>query len=199
MSGMEPDFYATPDNNSLHLMTRYFMAYPEDAGNVILTIKSGIRDMRTFTMDCSPDAVREFVERANAILDGKKKIDIFGCGRVDENVPIEDTVGALAELVKEDKIGGTQLSEVSANTIRRAAKVAKINMVEAEISLWAMDVFENGVAKTCGDLGIPMVTHTPLGAGMLTGQIKSLDDMPAMTTTDSSRVFSRRTSRQTCS
>lgn len=182
------DFYGTPDNNSLHLMNRYFTAYPEDAEKVVLTIKSGIKDMRTFTMDCSPEAVREFVERANVILDGKKKIDIFGCGRVDKNVPIEDTVVALAELMKEGKIGGIQLSEVSANTIRRAAKVAKIDMVEAEISLWATDVFENGVAETCGELGIPMIAHTPLGAGMLTGQIKSLDDMPA---NDYHRFFPR--------
>lgn len=117
------------------------------------------------------------MERANATYSQREeKIDVFGCGRVDKNVPIEDTVGALAELVKEGKIGGIQLSEVSANTIRRAAKVAKI-MVEAETSSWLMDVFQNGVAKTCGELGIPMVAHTPLGAGMLTGQIKSLDDI----------------------
>ncbi|KAJ5721306.1 aldo/keto reductase [Penicillium malachiteum] len=173
------DFYGTPDNNSLHLMNRYFTAYPEDAEKVVLTIKSGIVDMRTFTMDCSPTAMRNFVDRANTILDGKKKIDIFGCGRVDKNVPIEETVDALAELVHEGKIGGIQLSEVSADTIRRAAKVTKIDMVEAEISLWSRDVFQNGVAETCAELGITMVAHTPLGAGMLTGHIKSVDDMPA--------------------
>lgn len=160
-------------------MNRYFTTYPENADKVVLTIKSGIKDMRTFTMDrCSPETIRDFVERANAILDGKKKIDIFGCGRVDKNVLIED-IGALAELVKEGKIGGIQLSEVSANTIRRAGKVANIDMVEALIILWATDVFENGVAEACGELGIPMVSHTPLGGGMLTGQIKSLADMPA--------------------
>ncbi|KAJ5701736.1 aldo/keto reductase [Penicillium malachiteum] len=156
------DFYGTPDNNSLHLMTRYFTAYPEDAEKVVLTIKSGI-----------------FVDDANKILDGKKKIDIFGCGRVDKEVRIEETVVALAQLVHEGKIGGIQLSEVSADTIRRAAKVTKIDMVEAEISLWSRDVFQNGVAETCAELGITMVAHTPLGAGMLTGKIKSVDDMPA--------------------
>jgi pyridoxine 4-dehydrogenase len=66
-------------------MNGYFTAYPEDADTVVLTIKSGINDMRTFTMDCSPEAIRDFVERANAILDGKKKIDTIGCGRVDKN------------------------------------------------------------------------------------------------------------------
>ncbi|KAJ5646474.1 aldo/keto reductase [Penicillium lividum] len=182
------DFYGTPESNSLHLMNRYFTRYPEDAEKVVLTIKSGIVDMRTFQMDGSPAAVRNFVDRANKILDGKKKIDIFGCGRVDKNTPIEETVGCLAELVSEGKIGGMQLSDVGSDTIRRAAKVTKIDMVEAEISLWATDVFENGVAETCAELGIVMVAHTPLGAGMLTGQIKSLDDMPA---NDYHRFFPR--------
>lgn len=172
------DFYGTPANNSLHLINRYFAAYPEDADKVVLCIESGVADMKTFKMNCTPSGIREFVENANKVLAGKKKIDVFGCGRVDKNVPIEDTVETLAELVKEGKIGGIQLSEVNAETIRRAAKVAKIDVVEAEVSLWATEIFENGVAETCGELGITVVAHTPLGAGMLTGQIKSLDDMP---------------------
>ncbi|KAJ5923450.1 aldo/keto reductase [Penicillium verhagenii] len=162
------DFYGTPDSNSLHLMSRYFTTYPEDAEKVVLTIKA-------VSPTCAPS-------------EWTKKIDVFGCGRVDPKVPIEETVGALAELVKEGKIGAIQLSEVSSDTIRRAAKITKIDMVEAEISLWATDVFENGVAETCAELGIVMVAHTPLGAGMLTGQIKSLDDMPA---NDYHRFFPR--------
>ncbi|KAJ6095541.1 hypothetical protein N7486_006287 [Penicillium sp. IBT 16267x] len=158
---------------------RCFTAYPEDAEKVVLTIKSGVVDMRAFTMDGSPEAVRNFVDHASQILDGKRKIDIFGCGRVEKNISIEETVGALAELVKEGEIGGIQLREVSSDTIRRAAKVTMIDMVEAEISLWATDVIENGVAETCAQLGITMVAYTPLGDGMLTGQIKSLDDLPA--------------------
>ncbi|KAJ5980289.1 aldo/keto reductase [Penicillium waksmanii] len=146
------DFYGTPDHNLLHLMNRYFTRYPEDAEKVVLTVKSGIVGMRTFTMDGSPVGVRNFVDQ---------------------------TVGALSEMVKEGKIGGIQLSEVGSTTIRRASAVASIDMVEAEIGLWATDVFENDVAQTSAELGIPMVAHTPLGAGMLTGQIKSLDDIPA--------------------
>ncbi|KAI7969204.1 hypothetical protein EIK77_006109 [Talaromyces pinophilus] len=172
------DFYGTPDNNSLHLMNRYFSAYPEDADKVVLCIKSGIKDMRTFTMDCSPEALRASVDNALEVLDGKKKIDIFGCARTDPAVPVEESIKALAEMKAEGKIGGIQLSEVRVETIRRAAAVAKIDMVEAEISLWATDVFENGVAAICGELGIVLVAHTPLGAGMLTGQFKSLDDVP---------------------
>lgn len=172
------DFYGTPENNSLHLIARYFIMYPEDADKVVLCIKSGVVDMKTFKMDSSPEAVYRYVENANLILGGAKKIDIFGMGRQDKVTPIEETVKALEDCVKKGLIGGIQLSEVSASSIRRASAVAKIDMFEAEISLWATDVFENNVAKTCGELGIVMVAHTPLGAGMLTGQIKSLDDLP---------------------
>ena len=171
------DFYGTPDNNSLHLLHRYFSRYPEDAEKVVLSVKSGIVDMRSLKMDSSPAAVRQSVDRANAILGGAKTIDLFGPGRVDPNTPIEDTVATLKELVAEGKIRGIQLSEVSAETIKRANAVARVDMVEAEISLWATDVFDNGVAQACADLDIVMEAHTPLGAGMLTGKIKSLDDM----------------------
>lgn len=182
------DFYGTPDNNSLHLMNRYFTAFPEDADKVVLSIKSGVVSMKTFTMDCSPAGLRGFVDNALKILDGKKKIDIFGCARVDPNVPVEESIKALAELKEEGKIGGIQLSEVKAETIRRAASVAKIDMLEAEVSLWATDVFRNGVAETCAELGIPIIAHTPLGAGMLTGTIKSPDDLAAH---DHHRLFPR--------
>ncbi|KAI0878962.1 putative aldo/keto reductase [Hypoxylon argillaceum] len=171
------DFYGTPTNNSLHLLARYFTAYPEDADKVVICIKSGVADMRTFTMDSSPDSVRKFVANANNILGGKKKIDIFGMGRVDQNVPLQDTIEALAQLVSDGAIGGIQLSEVGSDTIRRAASIAKIDMVEAEVSLWAPEILSNGVAATCDELNIPIVAHTPLGAGMLTGNIKSVDDM----------------------
>ncbi|OJJ77848.1 hypothetical protein ASPBRDRAFT_37081 [Aspergillus brasiliensis CBS 101740] len=182
------DFYGTPNNNSLHLMNRYFTAYPEDADKVVLSIKSGLVSMQTYTMDCSPAGLRGFVDNALKILDGKKKIDIFGCARVDPNVSVEESIKALAELKQEGKIGGIQLSEVKAETIRRAASVAKIDMLEVEVSIWATDVFHNGVAETCGELSIPIIAHTPLGAGMLTGMIKSPDDLAAK---DHHRFFPR--------
>ncbi|KAK6820187.1 hypothetical protein RU639_007486 [Aspergillus parasiticus] len=172
------DFYGLPNNNSLHLMNRYFTAYPEDAEKVVFTVKSGLVDMKTFTMDGSRNGLRAFADNALKILDGKKKIDIFGLGRVDPNVPIEESVKALAELREEGKIGGIQLSEVRADTIRRAARVTKIDMVEAEVSLWSREVFENGVAEVCAENDIVLVAHTPLGAGMLTGSIKTVDDLP---------------------
>lgn len=173
------DFYGTPDNNSLHLAARYFAKYPEDADKVILCIKSGIVSMQTLTIDGSPKKVQEWVANANKILNGHKKIDVFGICRLDRNVPIEDTVRALSELVEAGEIGGIQLTEVGEASIRRAAAVAKIALVEEEASLWTPEVFENGIAAACGELGIPLVAHTPLGAGMLTGNIKTVADLPA--------------------
>lgn len=172
------DFYGTPDSNSLHLMARYFAAYPEDADKVVLCVKSGMADMRTLSIDGSPKKVREWVSNANKILSGRKKIDVFGICRVDPNVPIEHTVRALAELVEAGEIGGIQLTEVGEASIRRGAATARIALVEDEASLWTPEVFENGVATACGELGIPLVAHTPLGAGMLTGNIKKVADLP---------------------
>ncbi|KAI1496394.1 putative aldo/keto reductase [Biscogniauxia marginata] len=182
------DFYGLPSANSLHLLKRYFTAYPEDAEKVVLCIKSGIADMKTFRPDASPAGLRASVETANSILAGTKKIDVFGMARVDPQVPVEESVRALAALVSEGATGGIQLSEVGADTIRRAARVARIDMVEAEVSLWADEILSNGVAAACAELGIPIVAHTPLGAGVLAGHIRSPDDLPA---NDYHRFFPR--------
>lgn len=175
------DFYGTPENNSLHLINRYLTAHPEDADKFVLCIKSGLRDHATYKMDCSPAGLREFALRALNILNGTmSKIDIFGLSRVDPNIPVEESVKALAELRDEGKIGGIQLTEVRAETIRRAASVTKIDMVEAEISLWSTEVFSNGVVEACAEHGIVLVAHTPLGGGILTGKYESWDDLPPM-------------------
>jgi len=175
------DFYGTPEANSLHLVNRYFTKFPEDAKKVVLCIKSCflMSGGGSFSIDCSAEGTRKSLDNANKILDGKKFIDIFGPARVDPKVPIETTIEALGELMREGKIGGIQLSEVKADTIRRASNVHKIEMVEAEVSLWATDIFSNGVAETCAELGIVVLGHTPLGGGMLAGNIQKIDDMPA--------------------
>lgn len=112
------DFYGAPTNNSLHLMNRYFTRYPEDADKVVLCIKTGF-DPTTFTIDSSPSFLRSSAASALAILDGKKKIDVFGPGRVDGKTPVEESVAICAELMKEGKIGGIQLSEVRADSTLR--------------------------------------------------------------------------------
>jgi len=169
------NYYGTREENSLHLMNRYFTANPSDASKITLCIKGGVVDHAT--MDCSPENMRRSLENANRILYGKKTVDFFGPARVDPKVPIQNTVKELAELVKEGKIGGILLSEVSAETIRRAAKVHQISLVEAEVSLWARDIFQNGVAETCKELGIVVLAHSPLGRGMLAGNFGNLEDV----------------------
>lgn len=96
---------------------------------------------------------------------------------MDPNVPVEVTMRAANEYIKAGKLGGISLSECSANTIRRAAKVVKVSAVEVEFSLWETTILDNGVAKACADLDIPLVAYSPLGRGFLTGQIKSIDGM----------------------
>jgi pyridoxine 4-dehydrogenase len=171
------DFYGTPDANSLHLLNRYFTKFPEDADKVVLCVKSGMASLGKFEIAGSAQSLRKSVDACNKVLDGKKFIDLFACARVDPKVPVEDTIEALGQLVKEGKIGGIALSEVKAQTIRRAAKVHPIEMVEAEVSLWATDIFSNGVAEACAELGIVVVAHSPLGGGMLAGKFQKPEDL----------------------
>ncbi|RFU35928.1 hypothetical protein B7463_g399, partial [Scytalidium lignicola] len=170
------EFYGTPEHNSLTLLARYFAKYPEDADKVILSIKGGYGPSGP---DSSPEGVRRSLDNCIKLIDGKKKIDIFECSRVDKKTPIETTMKVLEEeYVKTGKIDGISLSEVGAATIRRAAAVTKIVAVEVELSLFSTDIFKNGVAETCGELNIPIVAYSPIGRGFLSGQLKSPDDIP---------------------
>ncbi|KAL8711532.1 MAG: hypothetical protein Q9225_007097 [Loekoesia sp. 1 TL-2023] len=169
-------FYGTPQANSLHLIKYYFEKYPEDASKVVLSIK-GAYDLKTGP-NGSPEAIRASVEEAVKVLGGTKTIDVFECARADPNVPIETSVNALAELVKEGKIGSIGLSEVGANTIRKAHAVHPISAVEIELSLFTPDPLGNGIADACRELGIPIVAYSPMSRGWLTGELRKLDDIP---------------------
>ncbi|KAK3370064.1 NADP-dependent oxidoreductase domain-containing protein [Podospora didyma] len=168
--------YGTPQNNSLHLLKYYFEQYPEDASKVVLSIK-GAFNIKTGP-DGSPDGIRKSVEGALDVLAGTKSIDVFECARVDPNVPIETSVQALAELVKEGKIGAIGLSEVGPASIRKAHAVHPISAVEIELSLFTPDALTDGVADTCHELGIPIIAYSPISRGWLTGEFRTLDDLP---------------------
>ncbi|HEY8540162.1 MAG TPA: aldo/keto reductase, partial [Steroidobacteraceae bacterium] len=103
-------------------------------------------------------------------------IDLYYQHRVDPKVPIEETVGAMAELVKAGKVRYLGLSEASATTLRRAVTVHPIAALQTEYSLWTRDV-EQEILPTCRDLGIGFVAYSPLGRGFLTGAIRSVDDL----------------------
>lgn len=112
-------FYGTPEYNSLHLLRDYFLEYPGAAEKVILSIKGGLTAAKI--PDGSEAFVRRSVDECLEILPPSiKKIDIFQCARVDPEVPIEDTMRTLRQLAKEGKFGAIGLSEVRAETIRRA-------------------------------------------------------------------------------
>ncbi|KAI9766062.1 MAG: Pyridoxine 4-dehydrogenase [Geoglossum simile] len=169
------EFYGSPQLNSLHYLRDYFAAYPEDKDKVVISIKGGLNTIGQ--VDGTEKNVRRSVDECLRVLDGKKFLDIFQCARVDPLTPIETTIAVLAKYVKEGRIGGIGLSEVKAETIRRAHKVHPIAAVEVEFSLWATDILTNGIADTCAELGIPIIAYSPLGHGFLTGQIKSLNDL----------------------
>ncbi|KAJ5131948.1 hypothetical protein N7448_006106 [Penicillium atrosanguineum] len=171
------ELYGTPEYNSMHLLNKYFTKYPENADKVVLSVKGGLK-VGQLGPDGSEENIRRSVDNCVRLLDGKKKIDIFECARQDPNFPVERTIEVLAELVKEGKIGGIGLSEVDAETIRRAAKVHPIAAVEVEMSLWSTDILENDIAKTCAELNIPVIAYSPLGRGVLTGAVNSLSDLP---------------------
>jgi aryl-alcohol dehydrogenase-like predicted oxidoreductase len=123
-----------------------------------------------------PGYVRKACEDSLRRL-GTDRIDLYYQHRVDPNVPIEDTVGAMAELVKAGKVRHLGLSEAAPQTIRRAAKVHSIAALQTEYSLWSRDV-ESEILATVRELGIGFVAYSPLGRGFLSGQFKKPEDIP---------------------
>ncbi|MEA3031864.1 MAG: hypothetical protein QOJ53_2107 [Sphingomonadales bacterium] len=128
-------------------------------------------------LDGSPENARRACEGSLQRL-GIDTIDLFYQHRVDPNTPIEETIGGMAELVKEGKVRHIALSEAGPETIRRAAAVHPIAALQSEYSLWERDV-EDEILPVCRELGIGFVPYSPLGRGFLTGQFKSRADLPA--------------------
>ena len=124
-----------------------------------------------------PEYVRQSCDGSLQRL-GVEQIDLYYQHRVDPNVPIEETVGAMAELVREGKVRALGLSEASAETIRRATKVHPIAALQTEYSLWTRDV-ESEILPAIRELGITLVAYSPLGRGFLTGRFRAMDDLAA--------------------
>ena len=148
---------------------------------VVIATKFGIvrdpNDPAARGFNGKPDYVRASCEGSLRRL-GIETIDLYYLHRLDASTPIEDTVGAMAQLVKEGKVRHLGLSEVRAETLRRAAKVHPITALQSEYSLWTREP-EDGVLSACRDLGIGFVAYSPLGRGFLTGQIKKFEDLAA--------------------
>jgi aryl-alcohol dehydrogenase-like predicted oxidoreductase len=147
---------------------------------IVLATKFGnvrAEDGRMLGIDGRPEYVRSACDASLKRL-GVDHIDLYYQHRVDRNVPIEETVGAMAELVKAGKVRHLGLSEASAETIRRAAAVHPIAAVQSEYSLWTRDV-ETAILPTLRELGIGLVPYSPLGRGFLTASIRQPDDLAA--------------------
>lgn len=167
------DMYGSGHNE--RLLAR-FLAGKRD--RVVVATKFGIvRQPGQYarTIDTSPAYVKAACEASLSRL-GIEVIDLYYAHRRNPDIPIEDTVGAMADLVKEGKVRALGLSEVSADTLRRAHAVHPISAVQSEYSLWTRDV-EAEVLPTCRELGVSLVAYSPLGRGMLTGAIAKTDDL----------------------
>lgn len=145
---------------------------------LVIATKFGFRieDGKIAGVDSSPDNVRRACEGSLRRL-GVDTIDLYYQHRVDPDVPIEETVGAMARLVEEGKVRFLGLSEAGADNIRRAHATHPIAALQSEYSLWERGV-ENEILPLCQDLGIGFVPYSPLGRGFLTGQFTKRSDLP---------------------
>ncbi|MBS0633603.1 MAG: aldo/keto reductase [Verrucomicrobia bacterium] len=170
------DMYGFGDNEEL--VRRAIQGRRE---KVFLATKFGIIRSRTDVtvrgINGRPEYVRAACDASLQRL-GVDTIDLYYQHRVDPATPIEETVGAMAELVRAGKVRHLGLSEAGADTIRRAHRVHPITALQTEYSLWTRDP-EDGILATCRELGIGFVAYSPLGRGFLTGQIKTFEDFAA--------------------
>ncbi|KAG8888166.1 hypothetical protein FRB98_008275 [Tulasnella sp. 332] len=165
------EFYG-PNEANLRLIARFFTKYPELADKTFLSVKGGVSFVKR-APDASPENLRRSVDACNAALDGKKRMDLFECARVDTDVSVEDTMKTLKTLVDEGKFDHIGLSEVSAATIERANKIVGVAAVEIEVSPWSYEEETKKVIATTQKLGIPIAAYSPLGRGFLVGLKKS--------------------------
>jgi aryl-alcohol dehydrogenase-like predicted oxidoreductase len=164
-----------------HNETLIGKAIAERRDRVIIATKFGLSDISkggyTIPVNGRPEYVRSACEASLRRL-GIDTIDLYYQHRVDPNTPIEETVGTMAELVREGKVRFLGLSEASAPTIRRAHQVYPITALQSEYSLWSRDV-EDEILPTCRELNIGFVPWSPLGRGFLTGEVKTFEDLAA--------------------
>lgn len=173
------NFYDTADmygrGNNEELLAK---AFAERRDRIVLATKFGVirNDDGGFAGICGkPDYVKSACEQSLKRL-GREIIDLYYAHRLDPDVPLEDTVGAMKELVEAGKVRYLGLSEASAEEIRRAHKIHPITVLQSEYSLWSREP-EGEVLDTCRELGIAFVSYSPLGRGYLTGKITAREEL----------------------
>ncbi|GAA4211600.1 aldo/keto reductase [Actinocatenispora rupis] len=167
------DMYGAGHNE--RLVGRALAGRRDDA---VLATKFAIRrdEAGNRSLDSTPEYAKRAVDASLSRL-GVDTIDLYYMHRWDGVTPIEETVGALAELVAAGKIRQIGLSEVNADLLRRAAAVHPIAALQSELSLWTRDVLDNGVLATAAELGTTLVAYSPLGRGFLTGAVSSVTNL----------------------
>ena len=174
------DFFDTADtygHGHNEELVGHFLKGKRD--KVVLATKFGIvRKPGTYErrVDNSPAYIRSACEASLKRL-GVERIDLYYMHRRNPDAPIEESVGAMAELVKQGKVKALGLSEVSVETLRRAHKVHPIAAVQSEYSLWSRDP-EQGMLQACAELGVTFVAYSPLGRAFLTGTVSNPDKLP---------------------
>ena len=177
------DFFDTADMYGIggHNEKLLNKAFHDRWDKLVLATKFGIvRNQQTgerLGVSGKPAYVKESCENSLKRL-GRDNIDLYYLHRVDPDTPIEETVGAMAELVKEGKVRYIGLSEVSGDTLRRANAIHPIAAVQSEYSMWSLDI-EETTLPACRELGVSLVAYSPLGRGFLTGRFKNFDDFEA--------------------
>ncbi|UOQ42845.1 aldo/keto reductase [Halobacillus salinarum] len=167
------DMYGIGDNEKL-----VGRAIRHRRNQVVLATKFGnvrSEDGSFLGVNGRPDYVKQSCDNSLKRL-GVDHIDLYYQHRVDPDVPIEETIGAMADLVKEGKVRYLGMSEAAADTVRKAHKEHPITALQTEYSLWSRDV-EEEILPACRELGIGFVPYSPLGRGFLTGQIKKFEDL----------------------
>ncbi|KAG1859549.1 Aldo keto reductase [Suillus subalutaceus] len=165
--------------DSEELIGKWFKLNPEKRSKIFLATKFGVvisgSDGRG--VDGSPKYVHESFAKSQGLL-GVDKVDLYYLHRPDPQTPIEETVSAMAELVKQGKVKYLGLSECTADTLRRAQKVHPIATVQVEYSPFTLDIEDSklNILNTARELGIKIIAYSPLGRGLITGQYKSPDD-----------------------
>jgi aryl-alcohol dehydrogenase-like predicted oxidoreductase len=170
------DMYGIGDNEEL-----VGKAISGKRDKFVIATKFGIERSKDNPMIRGINGTPEYVKSAcEASLKrlGIETIDLYYQHRVDPDTPIEETVEAMAELVKEGKVRYLGLSEASAETLKRASKIHPITALQSEYSLWTRDVESNEVLKTCRELNIGLVAYSPLGRGFLSGSFTKFEDIP---------------------
>ncbi|BGP54408.1 hypothetical protein JCM8202_000842 [Rhodotorula sphaerocarpa] len=169
-------FYGNPPDvtTNLQLISRFCEAHPDLKDKFVLSVKGGITPQ--FKPDASIEFLREECQKVNSILK-HRKMDMYEVARVDKETGIENIMKNLLTLRDEGHFKYISLSEVSADTIKKAAAVGPVSCVEVEYSPFATDIERNGVLDACRSLNIPIAAYSPIGAGFL-GSWKSKEDIP---------------------